>query len=55
MAAASAEHAGYMLSTLHDELHPNDLGIRRDYPFIERIDVHLPWWREIREAEAELD
>lgn len=55
LTAASAEYAGYMLRTLHDELHPDGFGIRREYPFFDRIDVHLPWWRQIREAEEELN
>lgn len=53
--AASAEFAGYMLGTLHRDLHPDGFGIERENPFIERIDNSLPWWRQIREAEEELE
>ena len=49
---ARKDFAGYIVSSLHNERHPDVLVEPREYPFFARIGDHLPWWQQIEDYEA---
>lgn len=46
-AAVTPKYQGYLLESVHQEMHSFDETIFRPYPFTDRLGDLLPWWNEL--------